>query len=70
VANHAALEEGEWPDALCTVDDLIRNDEVARPYLFLQRSYGGEGDNCAHTEVSQRSYVGLVLDLMWCKFMM
>lgn len=35
VADHAALEEGKWPDALCTVDDLVGDNEVARSYFFL-----------------------------------
>jgi hypothetical protein len=47
---------------------LVGDDKVARSYFFLQRSNGGEGDDGAHTDVSQRGYVGLVLDLMRRKF--
>ena len=64
VSNHASLEEGEWSDALCTVDDLVGDNKVARSHFFLERSNGGEGDDGAYADVSQRGYVSLVLDLM------
>jgi hypothetical protein len=68
VSDHALLEEGEGPDALCAVDDLVGDDEVARADLLLQRADGGEGDDGAHADVSQRRDVGLVLDLMRREF--
>jgi len=69
VADHATLEEGKWPDALCAVDNLVGDNEVARSYFFLERSDSGEGNDGAHAEVSQRCDVGLVLHLVWCEFM-
>jgi hypothetical protein len=64
VSDHALFEEGEWPDALGTVDDLVGNNKVARSDFLLQRADSGEGDDGAHANVSQRSDVGLVFDLM------
>lgn len=64
MAYHAALEEGEWPDALGTVNDLVWYDKVARPDVFLQRADGREGDDGADANVSQGGNVGLVLDLV------
>lgn len=64
VADHALLEVREGADALGTVDDLVRDYEVARADLLLERADGGEGNDGAHAEVSQRSNVGLVLDLV------
>lgn len=64
VAHHAALEEGEGPDALCAVDDLVGHDEVAGLYFLLQRADGGEGDDGAHANAPQCSNVGAILDFM------
>ena len=64
VADHALLEVCEGADALGAVDDLVRDYEVARADLLLERADGGEGNDGAHAEVSQRSNVGLVLDLV------
>jgi hypothetical protein len=64
VANHAPLEEGKWPDALGAINDLVWDDKIARLDLLLERTNGREGDDGAHANVSQRSNVGSVLDLM------
>lgn len=64
VANHALLEVCEGADALGAVDDLVGDYEVARADLLLQRANGGEGDDGAHAEVTQRRDVGLVLHLV------
>lgn len=64
VSDHALLEVCEGANALGAVDDLVRDYEVARADLLLERADGGEGDDGAHAEVSQRGNVGLVLDLV------
>jgi hypothetical protein len=64
VADHAALEEGKGPDALCAVDGLVGHHEVARAHVLLQRADGGEGDDGADADAPQRGHVGAVPDLM------
>lgn len=64
VAHDAAVEKGEWADALGAVDDLVWDDEVARLDVLLQRADGGEGDDAAHAEGAERRDVGAVRDLM------
>jgi hypothetical protein len=64
VADHAALEEGEGADALGAVDDLVRDDEVARLDGFLQRADGAEGDDGAHAQAAEGSDVGAGGDLV------
>ena len=64
MAYHASLKEGKWPDAFGTVDDLVRDDEVAGSDMLLERADGREGNNGADTKVAQCGNVGLVLDLV------
>lgn len=64
VSDHASLEKCEGSHALGAVDDLVRHNEVAGPYLFLQRSDGREGNDSPYANVSQRGDVGAVLHLM------
>lgn len=66
VSDHAALEESEGPDALGAVDDLVRDDEVARLDGFLQTAYGAEGDDGAHAEAAQGGDVGARGNLVRC----
>ena len=69
VTDHALLKVCERTNALGAVDDLVRDYEVARADLLLQRADSGESDDSAHTEVTQSGHVGLVLDLMRREFM-
>lgn len=64
MAHHAALKEGERPDALCAVDDLVRNHKVPGSYLFLQAPDGGEGDYSADTDRTQRCDIGTVFNFV------
>lgn len=64
MAYHATLEEGEWTDAFCAVNDLVWHQKVTRSHVFLQRADSRKSNNGADADVSQCSNVGLVLDLM------
>lgn len=64
VSNHASLEEGERPDALGTVNDLVWNHEVAGLDLLLQATDGREGNDGADTNRAQSSDVGASRHLM------
>jgi hypothetical protein len=66
MANNASLEECERPDALCAVDDLVWDDEIARLDLLLQTADGGEGDDGADADGAQGGDVGPRGDLMGC----
>lgn len=50
VSNCTSLKEGEWPDSLRSINNLIRNDEVTRLDVLLQTAYGGEGDDGPHAD--------------------
>ena len=69
MSHHTLLEECEGPYALCAVNNLVWDYEVARSDLFLERADGREGDDGAYTNVSQRSDIGLILDLVRRVFM-
>ncbi len=56
--NDASLEERPRPDALRSIDNLIRHDEVPRPDLLLQAADGGEGDDGADAERAEGGDVG------------
>ena len=58
VADDAVVEEGEGPDPLRAVDDLVRDDEVARLDGFAQRADGAEGDDGPDAEGAQGGDVG------------
>lgn len=64
MADEAALEEGEWADALGAVDDLVGDHEVHGLNLLLQRADGGEGNHASHADVSEGGDVGASGDLM------
>ena len=66
VSDNATLEEGEWSDALGSVDDLIRDDEIARLNLLLERADSRESDDAANTDGAECGNVGTVWNLMWC----
>jgi hypothetical protein len=57
MCHRTALKEGEWANSLCPVDDLVRHDKVSRLDLLLQTAHGGEGDDGAHADGSQRGNV-------------
>lgn len=64
VAHQALLEEGERPDALGAVDDLVGDDKVHGLDVLLERPDGAEGDDAPHTDVPQGGDVGARGDLM------
>ena len=64
VADQAALEEGEGPDALGAVDDLVRDDEVHGLDVLLQGADGREGHDAPHADVAQGGDVGARGDLV------
>lgn len=58
VADYAALVEGEGPDALGAVDDLVGNDKVHGLDLLAQGADGREGDDGAHADGAKGGDVG------------
>lgn len=58
VPDDASLEESPRPHALGAIDDLIRDDEIARSDLLLQAADGGEGDDGADAERAEGGDVG------------
>ena len=68
VADDAGVEEGEGPDPLRAVDDLVRDDEVARLDRFAQRADGAEGDDGADAKGAQGSDVGAGGDFVGREF--
>lgn len=50
VADNPALKEGERSDALCAVDDRVRDHEVSRFHFFAERANSAEGDDGAYAE--------------------
>ena len=53
-----SAEKGLLSDTLGTVDDLVRDDKVARGDFFTQRADSGEGDNGLDTDMLERGNVG------------
>lgn len=68
MADHALLEESEWPDALGAVNDLVRHDKVPRLDRLLQTAYSGEGNDSADTDGAESRDVGAGGNLMRCEF--
>lgn len=66
MTDKAALEEGEWANALCAVDDLVRDHKVHGLDLLLQGAYSAEGNDAADTNVSQSGNVGASGNLVRC----
>jgi hypothetical protein len=64
VSDNAALEESPRPYTLGTVNDLVRDDEVAGLDLLLQTADGREGDYATDTDGAQSSDVGAGGNLM------
>lgn len=64
VPNDTSLEEGERPDALGPIDDLIGDHEVHGLDVLLQRTDGREGNDAANADMAQGGNIGAVGDLM------
>jgi hypothetical protein len=64
MADNATLEESEWSDTLCAIDNLVRDHKVHGLDLLLQRADGGEGDDRSDTEMAESSDVGAVRDFV------
>lgn len=58
VADETALEKGKGADALGAVDDLVRDHKVHGLDLLLEGTDCAEGNDAAHTNVSQGGDVG------------
>lgn len=64
VTDNAALVESKRADALCAVNDLVREDKIHGLDLLLQRAYSREGDDGAHTDAAQSRNIRSVRDFM------
>lgn len=64
MADNTTLEEGERPNTLCAIDDLVRDDKVHGLDLLLERADGREGDDASDTEMAESSNVGAVGNLV------
>lgn len=64
MSNHTALKVCPRPNALSTVDDLVRDNEVARLDRLLKTANSGEGNDAPNTDRTQGSNVGAGRDLM------
>ena len=64
VANHSALEEGEWADPFGAINDLVGNDKVHRLDVLLEGADGREGDDCADANGAEGGDVGAGWDLV------
>jgi hypothetical protein len=64
VADNASLEEGERPDTLGAVDDLVWNNKIAGLDLLLQAADGGKGNDGADADGAESGNVGPGGDLV------
>lgn len=64
VSNNASLKESPRSDALGAVNGLVRDDKVHGLDVFLQRANSREGNDAAHTDMTQGSDIGSVGDLV------
>lgn len=64
MADNTTLEESERPDALCAIDNLVRDHKVHGLDLLLERADGREGDDASDTEMAESSDVGAVRNLV------
>lgn len=64
VSDNPALEESERAHTLCAIDNLVRDHEVARLDLLLQRTDSGEGNDAADAEGAEGRDVGAVGDFV------
>ena len=62
------LEESKRPDALRTIDNLVRDDEVTWLDLLRKTADGTEGDDGADAEGAERGDVGAGGDLVGREF--
>lgn len=69
VTHDTTLKEGEWPDALGAIDDLVGDHKVHGLNLLLQGAHGREGNDASDAEVAESSDVGLVGNFMRRKLM-
>ena len=64
MCHDAVFEKGKRSDALGSVDDLVREEEVAGPDGLLQAADGGEGEDAADAELAESGDVGAGRDFM------
>jgi hypothetical protein len=58
MGNKTLTEESGWANSLSSIDNLIRQDEVAGRDLLTKRTDGGESKDGLNTEMLQSSNVG------------
>ena len=66
VSNNATLKEGEWSNALGSVDNLVWDDKVAWLDLLLKGTDSRERNDAANTNGAKGGNVGAVWDLVRC----
>lgn len=64
VSDNAALEVSPWADTLGAVDDLVRDNKVARLNGLLETTDGRKGDDTADTDRTESSDVGTSRNLV------
>ena len=66
VSDNATFKEGEWSNALGSVDNLVWNDKVAWLDLLLKGTDSRERNDAANTDGAKGGNVCAVWDLVWC----
>lgn len=69
VSDNAAFKEGEWSNALGSVDNLVWDDKVAWLDLLLKGTDSRERNDAANTDRAEGGNIGAVWDLVWCNRM-
>lgn len=66
MSDNSTLKEGERPDALRSVDNLVWDDKIAWLDFFLKGTDSRERNDAANTNGAKGGNVGAVWDLVWC----
>jgi hypothetical protein len=64
VSNDTTLEESPWANTLGAINNLVRNDKVARLDLLLETANSGEGNDATDANGTEGSNIGAGRDLM------
>ena len=70
MADNAVFEEGERPDTLGAIDDLVRHDKVPGLDVLLQAASRTEGDDAAHSNRAERGNVCPSRNFVRCELVM
>ncbi len=68
VTHEASFEKGERSDAFGPIDDLVRQQEVARLDLLLQAAHGREGDYRGYADFAESGDVRATRHLVRSEF--